>query len=136
MVAISFSVFKEKILSGEKKQTIRPYSKKRWNSILKNKKLQLYWKQRTKECEFLKEVELEEMFRIRFEIKWLRVSFLGYITVLKEEEDGSWKEIDSDELDHLARCDGFENCSEMTEWFFEKYGYGIDTMIFMVIRWR
>jgi len=133
MVAIGFTVFKEKILAGEKTQTIRPYSERRWKTILKNKKLQLYWKLRTKECEFLKEVNLKEMFKIRFEIKWLRLYTLGYYTVFKE--DGKWREMEEEEMEDLARRDGFESFKALVEWFKGKYGVGIFTQDFMVIRW-
>ena len=133
MVAIGFTVFKDKILTGEKTQTIRPYSERRWKTILKNKKLQLYWKLRTKECEFLKEVNLKEMFKIRFEIKWLRLYTLGYYTVFKE--DGKWREMEEEEMEDLARRDGFESFKALVEWFKGKYGVGIFTQDFMVIRW-
>jgi len=43
MTAISFSVFKDSLLSGEKRQTIR---KPRKNPIKVGGKLQIYWKQR------------------------------------------------------------------------------------------
>ena len=134
MVAIGFTVFKEKILAGEKTQTIRPYSERRWKSILKNRKLQLYWKLRTKECEFLKEVNLKELFKIRFGIKWLRLYSLGHYTVSKEE-DGKWREMEEEEMEDLARRDGFESFKALVEWFKEKYGVGIFTQDFMVIRW-
>ena len=134
MVAIGFTVFKDKILTGEKTQTIRPYSERRWKTILKNRKLQLYWKLRTKECEFLKEVNLKEMFKIRFEIKWLRLYSLGCYTVSKEE-DGTWREMEEEEMEDLARRDGFESFKALVEWFKGKYGVGIFTQDFMVIRW-
>ena len=47
MPALSFKVFKEKLLSGEKRQTIRPIRKR---SFKVGDKLVLYWKQRTKKC--------------------------------------------------------------------------------------
>ena len=134
MVAIGFTVFKDKILTGEKTQTIRPYSERRWKTILKNRKLQLYWKLRTKECEFLKEVNLKEMFKIRFEIKWLRLYSLGCYTFSKEE-DGTWREMEEEEMEDLARRDGFESFKALVEWFKGKYGVGIFTQDFMVIRW-
>ena len=133
MVAISFTVFKEKIISGEKKQTIRPYSKKRWNSLLKNRKLQLYWKLRTKEAEFLKEVELKELFKIAF-----RTYFddLGHecVTILKEE-NGTWRELDSGGQEDLALRDGFDGLWDLMEWFYKKYGEDMYKRDFMVIRW-
>ena len=68
MVAVSFSVpkLKEMILNGTKKQTIRLANKK-WCRVYdtmleKSIKLQLYWKQRTKECEKLMEVNLISMY--------------------------------------------------------------------------
>jgi len=67
MVAISFSVFKEKILNGKKRQTIRLMNTK-WCRVFDKVedyysiKLQLYWKQRSKENELLMETDLKSIY--------------------------------------------------------------------------
>ena len=133
MVAVGFTVFKDKILSGEKRQTIRPYSQSRWNTLLRNRKLQLYWKLRTKEVEFLKEVELKELFKIAF-----RTYFddLGHecVTIMKEE-NGKWRELSTEEQLDLAIRDGFDGLWDFMEWFHKKYGENMYRMEFMVLRW-
>ena len=133
MVAISFSVFKDKVLSGEKQQTIRPFSKHRWDSILRNRKLQLYWKLRTKETEFLKEVMVKEIFKIRFHVFWDDWT-QECITILKETPDG-WKEMNAEEQLSLAIQDGFDSVWSMLSWFENRYGKSLAEKEFMVIRW-
>jgi len=67
MVAISFSKkleFPEMIRKGTKDQTIRPFNAKRFEQMQRIGKLQLYWKQRTKECYKIADAELTEIFRI------------------------------------------------------------------------
>jgi len=59
MVALSYKVFKEKLLSGEKDQTIRKQNLVR-EEQMKRLGLQIYWKQRTKECEKLFDAKLKE----------------------------------------------------------------------------
>ena len=68
MVAISFNyrAFSDMILRGDKDQTIRPYNPERYEQIKRIGKLQLYWKQRTKECFKIADAELTEIFKIKF----------------------------------------------------------------------
>ena len=136
MVAISFSVFKDKILNSTKTQTIRPFNPKRYEQIKKIGKLQLYWKQRTKECRLLKEVELEDIFVIAFtgkenyigiyEVDGTDIHFVRYAT--------------EEEVKEIVRRDGFKNFLEMYNWFAKKYKSseysGLFGMYFMVIRWK
>ena len=148
MVAIGFTVFKEKILSGEKTQTIRPYSEKRWLSILRNKKLQLYWKLRTKNTEFLKEVVAVELFKIMFLEDW---DDLGHKVIIVKRTDNAfsapredflfnrserWRDMSVDEIKEMARRDGFDDEFQMFKWFENKYGKDIWGKELMVIRWR
>ena len=88
MALFGFTVFKEKILSGEKCQTIRP-RRKRMPKV--GETLHLYWKLRTKECERLMSVPCREVFLIK------------------------WKDM-RDNLD-LAVRDGFNDLDEFREWF-------------------
>ncbi len=139
MVAISFSVFKDKIITGEKTQTIRPYSEKRYKSIVKNKKLQLYWKLRTKHAEKLADAVLEDIQIIRLYAP-LQLSFfdseqttIGWI----HRWDGhKWVKVVAEEMRDIAKRDGFDSISDMYHFFQKKYGKKIFGMNFMLIRWR
>lgn len=139
MVAVSFSVFKEKILSGEKTQTIRPYSEKRYETIKKIGKLQLYWKQRTKECELLGEAELESIDIIRFYAPENLLDFngRGYPTGTIFKWNGEqWVPVDEGDFFATIHRDGFETINDMYEWFRKKYKDKLRTMNFMRIRWK
>lgn len=112
MVAIGFSVFKEKIISEEKRQTIRLDSKKWQNVYIRyiNKEivmLQLYWHLRRPDCELLKEKKLISMNSL----------FLKYLT-----ED-------------QALTDGFITLEDALGWFYEKYPKQWETKMFWIIRW-
>lgn len=134
MVAIGFTVFKDKILNCEKTQTIRPYSRKRWVSILNNKKLQLYWKLRTKNTEFLREVTVTDLFKIIFSTLY---DDLGHECWTIYRFDGQkWREMTREEIEELARRDGFNSMYDMLLWFKDRYGDALWGKEFMVIRWR
>jgi hypothetical protein len=111
MPVISFSTMRDKILSGEKKQTIRPYSE-HWMKLKTGDKLVGWWKQRSPEREKLFESVLSEA---PFGIYWL------FFT------------------DSLMQRDGFYNLDRANaEWFIPHYGeHGeVDAdKPFVVIRW-
>jgi len=114
MVAISFSEerFVKLIQQGKKDQTIRPYNPKRFEQIKRMKKLQLYYKQRTKECRKIADAELTEIFRIKF-------SQLNPVEEI-------W----------LALRDGFDGIVDFYNWFEKRYGKKLYDMEFMVIKFR
>lgn len=67
MVAISFSIMKEKLLDGSKAQTIRLVKPLRLKQLSKAKNLEIYWKQRDpKESEKLFDAELIDLTPIKF----------------------------------------------------------------------
>jgi len=103
---IGFTVMKDKILSGEKWQTIRPARKR---PVKVGDPLYLYWHLRQKDCELLKTVKCRETFRL----PWVMIA--DSIT--------------------FSFPDGFENPGEMREWFYKKYGDIEPTKLFDVIRW-
>ena len=110
MPAISFSTLKDKILSGEKKQTIRPMLSNYWLNFKKGDRLVGYWKMRTPECEKLFESRLSEN------------PFVVYLG-----------DFDND----LMVKDGFKNINEaMNNWFVPKYGSRPKIDHFVVIRWE
>ena len=107
MVSISFSIFKEKILNDTKKQTIR---KPRKYPIKVGDKLQLYWKLRTKETEFLKEAICKEITNIKLS------------DILFDEK--------------IAKDDGFDNVLEMQNFFFSRYPNSYERDCgFVIIKW-
>ena len=135
MVAISFSVegFVEKIRSGAKSQTIRPFNQKRYEQIERIKKLQLYWKQRTKECFKIADAELTEIFKIKF------VSYFDYwgdMVIVVHKWDDGWREISAKELIELSFRDGFVTVWDFLHWFENQYREKLLKMEFMVIRWK
>jgi len=99
---------KDKILSGEKKQTIRPYSEY-WLKFKKGDRLVGYWKMRTPNNEKL----FDSVF----------------------SEDPFWLDITEFD-DELMKRDGFENLKDgLDNWFGPKYDYPVH-MPFVVIRWE
>ena len=125
MVAISFSVFKKKIKTGKKRQTIRPYSSKRFKQFVRNRNIQLYWKMRTKHCEKLGDAILAAIYNVRL----TKDGIMAFV-------DGKWIALNSD---LIAQYDGFENYQEMLKWFCDKYHVSVEelaNMPFMLIRWN
>ena len=131
MVAISLSIFKDKLLSGEKDQTIRPFSEYRWKQLLKAKegklRLQIYWKQRTKECEKLFDAEIMDLFVM---------DLFPDTFVASDPNSDDWRMLTIEEDDELAIRDGFCCHDELLDWLFDKYGDAVFTMRFIVIRFK
>lgn len=124
MPLIGFTVFKEKILSGEKCQTIRKLRKR---PIKVGDALYLYWHLRQKDCEFLGVAKCTKISRILIDQHyWLGKQILciiyGLINALTEKE-----------TDELAKKDGFANSDEMLKWFISKYPL---PETFDVIQWN
>lgn len=105
MPLIGFTVMKEEILSGEKRQTIR----KPWKRQIKvGDKLYLYWHLRQKDCELLKVTKCVFTARVRW-------------SLIRDHKG-------------IARLDGFKDSAEMREWFEKKYKPKPDDL-FDIIRW-
>ena len=108
--------------------------------IQKKKVLQLYWKQRTKESEFLMEVPLKSIDIIRLyqpapdsmrvlhgfgtDKRWI------YIW-----RGNHWERCDKWGYFQTITLDGFKTPDEFYEWFNSRYGEKIKRMNFMRIRW-
>jgi len=105
MPLIGFTVFKDKILSGEKRQTIR---KARKIPIKEGDTLYLYWHLRQKDCELLKVVKCVSATRI------------------------SWGLIRDN--DAIANDDGFKDAAEMRAWFEKVHKPKWDDL-FDIIKW-
>lgn len=132
MVAISFS--KEKFVDLIRKlwkdQTIRPYNERRFKQIRENKKLQLYYKQRTKDGFKIGDAELVELSKLR--LYKPGVTDVRTIQVF----EGKWRDCTEEEAGWICTRDGFANLDDMYEFFHNTYGDQVYTMEFMVIRWK
>lgn len=116
MPAISFSTMKDKILNGEKQQTVRPLKTDYWLRWREGDRLVGYWKQRTEECEKLFEGEFDEdPFVISS----------GDFTQELAKRDG------------FTDDENFRAVDYMENWFVNKYTDDfINGMELVVIRWR
>lgn len=92
MPAISFSVLKDKLLFGEKRQTIR---RPRKRPLQVGDTLYVYWKQRTPDCQKLGTAVITSMDKI----------YLSHMP----------------QADAIAHRDGFNSAMEMFQWFAERY---------------
>ncbi len=139
MVAISFSVFKDKIKSGEKTQTIRPYSENRFNLIKRKRVLQLYWKQRAGGG-LIKTAVLESIDIIRLYAPAKITEFEGagesgnrWLWVWKA---GRWEKESEEGKEETIKRDGFNDEFEFYAWFKKHYKGKVVGMNFMRIRWK
>ncbi len=105
MAGLSFSVFKDKIISGSKRQTIRGIRK---NPIKEGETLYMWWKQRSPQREKLGEATCIKVSKIDIETRFIRLN------------DELINDIDS--LDKVAIADGFDNWFCMMEWFADTHG--------------
>ena len=110
MTAISFSVFKDKIISGKKRQTIR---KVRKNPIREGMDLELYWWQRSPNNEFLGKttcLKVTEITIHRNHIDYL--DSRGYKSRISSVYG----------LLNFALNDGFSNWDELVTFFVDTHG--------------
>ena len=138
---ISFSVFKEKILDGSKKQTIRLYNEFRYKQFKNAKKYQLYWGNPRNGGTLLKEVEpLTEPLLFNFKVPGLEENKKNQkVQIWFDSTDTALKYIEQTQgcgIDNWAKADGFENHIEMHNWFYAKYGEKMFEKKFMLLRWK
>jgi len=122
MALIGFTVFKDKILDGTKKQTIRKLRKK---PVMVGERLHLYWKLRTKQCESLGSYTCKDTFRI---------TIAGRNTILHSDGQSDARLLSDDEIADLAVRDGFNNGGEMFV-ALTKMHKNWEGEVFQVIRW-
>lgn len=120
---VNFSVFIDKILSGEKRQTIRRASPK-WENVKAGDMLTLYTGLRTKQCRKLGEAVVES---------------ITPIVLLPTEEDCETRTAlwsirpCAYDLKSMIFADGFESVDDFWKFFVEHYGSQPIEMV--VIRW-
>jgi len=141
MVAISFSKkpeFPEMIRKGIKDQTIRPPNDIRYEQIQRIRKLQLYWKQRTKECFKIADAELTEIFKILLQPIYDRNrQMIDYIIMRYHPSEylaSLYYPVSQIERKEIMKRDGLTE-EEFFRFFHETYGK-MENMEFMVIRFK
>lgn len=112
MPLISFSVFKDKILSGAKRQTIRSLRK---NPIKEGETLYLWWKQRSPQRERLGDAKCVKVSDIEIYENEVFINNPSFLVGYKEIKDPF-------ELDLFAIADGFDDWDKMKEFFQEAHG--------------
>jgi hypothetical protein len=113
--AINFKKqFADLVVSGEKRQTIRPIRKR---PIQRGDKLYLYTGMRTKQCRKLKETICKNIWPIIVGIDWIR--FYDFCLEYSEM------------LDTIER-DGFQRTKDFFEFFNKQYGLPFSGVL---IRW-
>ena len=118
---VNFTVFIDKILSGEKHQTIRKAGKK-WDKVKVGDKLTLYTGLRTKECRKLGEAEVESILDIEIDI-----GFWCFAILINDEY------LTEDDCRKLAQADGFDCIKDFLEFFDNHYGHNFKGKI---IKWK
>ncbi|MBR6389364.1 MAG: hypothetical protein IKS15_04520 [Opitutales bacterium] len=118
---VNFTVFTDKILSGEKRQTIRKASPK-WSGIEVGDELTLYTGLRTKNCRKLGKAEVESIEDV---IIWTG-DYWGH-AVFRGEKRLTWNEIKT-----LAYLDGFQSVLDFYNFFNSHYG---EDFVGKIIKW-
>jgi len=116
MPALSFSVFKDKIISGAKRQTIRSVRKR---AIATGDKLYLFWKQQSpKDCEKLGEATCTS-------VKHIQIMRNGYVMPYESQ-------MVKVHLDTFAIADGFDNWDDLIQYIEKSYGLPFEGVL---IQW-
>ena len=121
---VNFTVFIDKILSGEKRQTIRRASPK-WQNVKAGDKLTLYTGLRTKQCRKLGEAVVESITPIMIDTECDNVAV--------ETPLGDFN-LDLPALNDLVARDGVDSNDEFFKFFLLNYYVGRLKMV--VIRWK
>lgn len=110
MVAINFTVFQDKILSGEKRQTVRLKARCKPGDTL-----QLYTGMRTKACRKLGEAVCEAVFPVTIMAE-------GALIFPRQMTAGKFSVPRAAVREMFARADGFTSWEACAAFFREKYG--------------
>lgn len=112
MAGLSFSVFKDKILDGSKRQTIRAIRK---NPIKEGETLYLWWKQRSPERKKLGNATCESVRKV--------VIYEDHILCEDCFFPDQYELIDHpDSLQNFAIADGFEGWNDLLNFFQHTHG--------------
>lgn len=126
MPALNFKAqFADQVKNGEKRQTIRARGKRRPPRV--GEPLMLYTGMRQVGCRKLLDVVCTEVVPISISIKSKTVQMTRNFGV-----EPRWVSLDDDEIEDLAKADGFPSASAFFAWFAENHG---DTFSGYVIKW-
>lgn len=126
---LGFTVFKEEVRSGKKRQTIRRLHKRQ---IKVGDKLYLYWHTRQKDCEKLGEAVCTSTRVVQIHSEyWLGKNRLA-IYEPPIDEDNAWSQLSGLEVADIAMRDGFKDATEMLAWFAKHHRL---PDVFQIIRW-
>ena len=128
MALIGFTIYKQKILDGSKRQTIRLMRKR---PIKREELLHLYWHLRQKDCESLGKQICVEVLMIRFKHG---LDYAGSRLHVWDHVFDHWHKMPLEEELDLALRDGFDSIDDFLNWFESRYP-DIESRIFQVIRW-
>ena len=125
MPSLNFTKFTDKILSGEKRQTIRLSRK---HPIKRGDKLYLYTGMRTKNCKKLGEAVCSEVVPIKIQcLKDARCS--NEIKITPPLEASAYVD--------LSKADGFKSLFDFNKFFITTYKLKPwDSKDFIIIKWR
>lgn len=124
---VNFSVFIEKILSGEKNQTIRRAGAK-WVNVKPGDKLTLYEGLRTKQCRKLGEATVSSINTVLFDTITRTIFLPSSLGIL------GYLELADQEARTIAGRDGFTSMDDFWSFFRSHYGRSA-IMPMRVIRW-
>jgi hypothetical protein len=126
---------KEKVRDGSKRQTVRKLRKR---PIKVGDKLILFWKQRSKLCERLKEAVCLQEFKIQLSLSDSNHNVTALMLVGEEEPGGGmWVKINDEMIDEIAWLDGFDHVASPVQAFVNALlkMHGSLAGIWQVIRW-
>jgi len=126
LALLGFTVFKEKILYGNKRQTIR---KLRKTPIKKGERLHLYWHLRQRDCESLGSWTCMETFFVKLFFTPL------VIQILNDAHGYGVRNMTDEEALDLAKRDGFTSVQELFTTLERMHGPQDGSQVFQVIRW-
>lgn len=128
MVSLNFSVFQDKILNGEKKQTIRLIGgdNSPWLKLKPGTKLQLYSGMRTKKCKKLGCAVVDELTELTM--------FSRYGGVIVQDRNEC--DLPPPAFYNLIKNDGFQGETDFNEFFLRYFIDSQKSKRFMLIKWR
>lgn len=126
MPALNFKAqFADQVKNGEKRQTIRARGKRRAPRV--GEPLMLYTGMRTQYCRKLLDAVCVAVEPISLSV-WSKTAQMPR----NMGTEPVWTFLDDDEIEELAKGDGFASADALFAWFAENYG---DTFSGYVIKW-
>lgn len=139
---LTFKVFREKIETGKKTQTIRKYSPEKYRSLLNcwkkretTGRYNLFWHNPRNGGVRIKDaIPSDKPYLITFHRSEGKMG-VNVLTPNGFEQGRNYFRDSSQILSDLAKDDGFESAADMWSWFEKEYGHLMFQSKFIVIRW-